>query len=47
VVVLGSSLIAVGVHSAGFTALELRLSTPEPDEPHGNRHTEHRDADGA
>jgi hypothetical protein len=47
VVVLGSSLIALGVHSAGFTALELQLSSPDPDEPPANQHREQRDADGA
>jgi hypothetical protein len=33
VVVLGTSLIAVGVHSAGFTALELRSSDPAQEDP--------------
>ncbi len=32
-VFLGSSLVAVGVHSAGFTALELQLSKPAQEDP--------------
>jgi hypothetical protein len=32
-VALGSSLVALGVHSAGFTALELELSAPAHEDP--------------
>jgi hypothetical protein len=33
VVILGTSLVALGVHSAGLTVLELQPSAPEPDDP--------------
>jgi hypothetical protein len=36
-VVLGSSLVAVGVHSAGFTALEWQASKPAQEDPPGER----------
>ena len=36
-VVLGSSLVAVGVHSAGFTALEWQPSTASPEGPPGEQ----------
>ncbi len=36
-VVLGSSLVAVGVHSAGFTALEWQPSKPAQDDPPGEQ----------
>jgi hypothetical protein len=45
-VVLGSSLIALGVHSAGFTALELP-STPDQEEPPGRQRSEQGDADNS
>jgi hypothetical protein len=47
VVVLGSSLIAVGVHSAGFTVLELQPSTPDQEDPPGRQHSAARGADGS
>jgi hypothetical protein len=37
-VVLGTSLIAVGVHSAGFSALELRPSGADQEAPPGQLH---------
>jgi hypothetical protein len=46
-VVLGSSLIAVGVHSAGFTALESQPSTLDQDDPPAKQHSEDGDADGS
>lgn len=36
-VVLGSSLVALGVHSAGFTALEWRPSKPAQEDPPGEQ----------
>jgi hypothetical protein len=36
VVILGTSLVALGVHSAGLTVLELRPSTPSQEEPPGS-----------
>jgi hypothetical protein len=44
-VFLGSSLIALGVHSAGFTALELRPTTPDHEESPGRQHSDRGDAD--
>jgi hypothetical protein len=44
-VVLGSSLIALGVHSAGFTVLELQPLTPDQEEPAGKQHSKHGEAD--
>jgi hypothetical protein len=46
VVVLGSSLIALGVHSAGFTALEWRPSALDQDDPPKQR-SEDGDAHGS
>jgi hypothetical protein len=46
-VVLGSSLMALGIHSAGFTALELRHSRPHQEEPPGKQHPEEVDADSS
>jgi hypothetical protein len=46
-VVLGSSLIALGVHSAGFTALELQPSMSSQEEPPGRQHREHVDDDNS
>jgi outer membrane murein-binding lipoprotein Lpp len=46
-VFLGSSLIALGVHSAGFTTLESQLSTPDQEDPPGKQHSEDGDADGS
>ncbi len=36
-VILGSSLVAIGVHSAGFTALEWQSSNPAREDPHGEQ----------
>ncbi len=46
-VVLGSSLIALGVHSAGFTALELQPSPPDQEGPPGKQHSKDGEADGS
>jgi hypothetical protein len=46
-VVLGSSLIAVGVHSAGFTALEWQPSTLDQEDPPAKQEPEAADADGS
>ena len=36
-VVLGTSIVAVGVHSAGLTALELQPSKPAQEDPPGGQ----------
>jgi hypothetical protein len=44
--VLGSSLVAIGVHSAGFTALELENATPAQEDPPGEQPSRGHEADG-
>ena len=46
VVILGTSLIALGVHSAGLTVLELQPLTPGQEDPSGEQHSAHGDVDG-
>jgi hypothetical protein len=46
-VVLGSSLVALGVHSAGFTALELELSRPAQQDEPGKRPSKDHDLGGS
>jgi hypothetical protein len=43
VVILGSSLVALGVHSAGLTVLELQPSTRREDDPLGRHPAEEGD----
>ena len=47
VVILGSSLIAVGVHSAGFTVLEVQRSKPDQEGSPGEQHSAAGGADGS
>jgi hypothetical protein len=47
VVILASSLIAVGVHSAGFTVLELQRSTSDREDPRGKQRSADGGADGS
>jgi hypothetical protein len=46
-VVLGSSLVALGVHSAGFTALEPQPSKLDQEDPSGKPQSEDGDGDGS
>jgi hypothetical protein len=47
VVILGTSLNALGVHSAGFTVLELQPLTPGQEVPTGEQQSAHGDVDGS
>jgi len=47
VVVLGSSLVAVGVHSAGFTALEWQSARPAQEDPPGEQPLDDGPGEGA
>jgi hypothetical protein len=46
-VVLASSLVAVGVHSAGFTALELQLSKSAQENPSEDRPSKDHEAESS
>jgi hypothetical protein len=47
VVILGTSLIALGVHSAGLTVLELQPSTLGHEDPPRKQHSDDGDTDGS